>query len=341
MANSILSNNPTQLLTKAKVNVSDFVSTGTITINATTTAPTKGTVVEDSIGYSRSGGNAIVELKYRQSAGGTAGVGNYLFTLPSGLQFDSRVNFNTSTGTALANYEAYPIIEVQNGGTIGSGFVMPYDSTRFRVLLFSAQTGAGAASTAAYNWLGQNIFDLSVVNISIKGQFSVPIQGWSSEAEFLAPLVQPKTALVYETSTVNIPSLANSIQTRQLNEVSGDTDIVKLNGNQFTLGAGQYRLEYYGIGYQCGYSAVFIYDVTNSQYVSTEKYHVYLGPATDTQVSVSDYDFVSVDSDTVFELRQYTNLAVGTGLSNAGAFSSPGNPATVNKNAQVKITKLL
>jgi len=310
MANSILSNNPTQLLTKAKVNVTDWTS------YVPTTQGFVSPIINEAR-WRRVGDSMELKINLTTLANAAA---EAQVSLPNGLVIDS----NKVATTQAASFIIHDINNTNNYNTLITGG----DS----FINFSSGAAAFTPQNAATLFSANDVLDFTVL---------IPIQGWSSEAEFLAPLVQPKTAIVYETSTVSIPSLTNSIQTRELNNVSGDSDIVSLNGNQFTLSAGKYRLDYYGLGYQCGYSAVFIFDVTNNQYVSTEKFHVYLGPATDTQVAISDYDFIDISSDTVFELRQYTNLGVGSGLGNAGAFSSTNNPATTNRNSQVKITKLL
>ena len=71
-------------------NYSGAIQNG-ITIGATTTAPTKGTTAVDRIVHSRVENRLIAEYQYKQSSIGAAGSGDYLFTLPLGLQFDTSV----------------------------------------------------------------------------------------------------------------------------------------------------------------------------------------------------------------------------------------------------------
>lgn len=163
---------------------SEWSTPEAITIGATTTAPTKGASPDmDEISYIRQGTNALIKFNYRQSAAGTSGSGNYLYSLPDGLEFASNVGFNTSTGTFLGQNDSYPLVEIQNGSTIAIGFVVPYDSTRFRFAIPLAQDGSGTGSIAAYNFNDSATFDYSNTNLSIKGQFSVPIAGWSDTAQ--------------------------------------------------------------------------------------------------------------------------------------------------------------
>jgi hypothetical protein len=61
---------------------------GSITITATTTNPTKGTVVRDKVWWRRVGDSAEIRYEFEQSTLGTAGVGTYKLTLPAGLSVD-------------------------------------------------------------------------------------------------------------------------------------------------------------------------------------------------------------------------------------------------------------
>jgi hypothetical protein len=65
------------------------VTTFTMTIGATTTAPTKGTIVRDDARWSRRGRYMILTYSYAQSLAGNAGSGTYLFQLPSGISADT------------------------------------------------------------------------------------------------------------------------------------------------------------------------------------------------------------------------------------------------------------
>ena len=116
-------------------------STGvSITFGATTTAPTKGTPSIDYVKYRNIGGKEYeVEYNYLQTTAGTTGSGDYLFTLPGGLQFDLTVPGQIAyTGAAGYNGMKNRIASSQ-GDLIVSGFhsssiAIPYDSTRFRIM---------------------------------------------------------------------------------------------------------------------------------------------------------------------------------------------------------------
>jgi len=115
--------------------------------SATTTAPT-------ITGYGLPSEVAIWQLTSKQyqlamtfrttGVGNTAGSGDYLFTLPSGLQFDTRLGFQTiysgsvqSNDTTLGKY----VIPSGNGmisdgaGSVTTNFMpIVWDATRFRIL---------------------------------------------------------------------------------------------------------------------------------------------------------------------------------------------------------------
>ena len=116
-------------------------STGVaITIGAVTTAPTKGTPSIDYVKYRNIGGKEYeVEYNYLQTTAGSTGSGDYLFTLPGGLQFDFTVPGQVAY-TGAAGYGGMKNrIASSQGDLIVSGFhsssiVIPYDATRFRIM---------------------------------------------------------------------------------------------------------------------------------------------------------------------------------------------------------------
>jgi hypothetical protein len=116
-------------------------STGVpITFGAVTTAPTKGTIVIDYVKYRNIGGKEYeVEYNFLQSTAGTAGTGDYLFTLPANLQFDFTVPGQTAyTGVAgyngMKNRIASSMGDLLVSNFHSSSIAIPYDATRFRIM---------------------------------------------------------------------------------------------------------------------------------------------------------------------------------------------------------------
>ena len=113
-----------------------------ITIGATITAPTKGPTSIDYVKYRNIVGKEYeIEYNYLQTSGGTsAGNGDYLISLPSGLQFDFTYPGQTAY-TGAAGYDAIKNrIASSNGDMLLPGYhnsatVIPYNTTQFRIHL--------------------------------------------------------------------------------------------------------------------------------------------------------------------------------------------------------------
>lgn len=141
---------------------------------ATTSAPTKAaSPLIDSMRWRRSTNSAEIQWAYgNTSSVGTAGNGDYLFALPTGLQFDSGVTFYT---TIIGNGGISRAPEQWPGGYSGfngqtyAATIIPYDSTHFRVYLH--QTAGVVCSTINVN------YSATLINISLK--FFAPISGWA------------------------------------------------------------------------------------------------------------------------------------------------------------------
>jgi len=149
-----------------------YTNAGTITIGATTTAPTKGTVVTDRIMASRKGQNLIAEYQYQQSAAGGAGSGFYLFSLPSGLSFDPNiVTYNTGSDVApTTSFVGYGTVK-DNATGVNVCSAQAYNATQFRIWC-SNSNGTGS------NFISGAYFQLSNVSYSINIRLQAPIQGW-------------------------------------------------------------------------------------------------------------------------------------------------------------------
>lgn len=149
-----------------------MIDAGTVTINAQTTAPTKGTVVRDVVRYRDLGSKVYdVEYSFCQSTAGTAGAGWYLFVLPAGLQFNttkhptnqSAVGDAAAWGAAIPDCSAKCIHIASN---MHSAIVIPWDATRFRVL--------GTSGTVnSQNFAGSTWYSM---NLAIAYQFAFSFQ---------------------------------------------------------------------------------------------------------------------------------------------------------------------
>ena len=160
---------------------SGWTIAGTITQvgwGATTTAPT-------ITGYGLPSEVAIWQLTSKQyqlamtfrttGLNNTAGSGDYLFTLPSGLQFDTRLGFQTiysgdvqTSSTTLGKY----VIPSGNGmisdgaGSVTTNFMpIVWDATRFRILAHMPGT--------AIKCMGSNWFETTAsIGFTLTFQFT-------------------------------------------------------------------------------------------------------------------------------------------------------------------------
>jgi hypothetical protein len=123
-----------------RMDMEGWSTSSPITIGALTTAPTKGTPSIDYVRYRNIGGKEYeVEYNFLQTTAGTAGSGDYLFTLPGGLQFDFTAPGQTAN-TGAAGYNAIKNRIASSQGDLlvsnyhSSSISIPYDATRFRIM---------------------------------------------------------------------------------------------------------------------------------------------------------------------------------------------------------------
>lgn len=142
------------------------------TITGTTTNPTKGTTTVDRMRWRRVGGDAEIIIEYKQTAGGAAGSGDYLFAMPSGLLIDTTKRPVYSTiGTYDPTSSLGQVMYFDALAASGIGVVVPYSTTQVRFML-TLFTNVG-------NIVGSGFCALNGTNRTFLARFLVPIQGWS------------------------------------------------------------------------------------------------------------------------------------------------------------------
>lgn len=231
-------------------NYSGVIQNG-ITIGATTTAPTKGTTAVDRIVHSRVENRLIAEYQYQQSSGGSAGSGDYLFTLPFGLSFDSSiVGFytgaspnSTDISKAVVGY-ALP----SDGSTISyTSALVAYDATRFRVLAMWGGSNKG--------FIGNPYFNMSIAQ-GYSLRLNAPIANWKTNETETKTIPLSSSVIVTEPDSMVEVSVANgygstnTVIRRFLNvDKSIGNDILyqdspTLGGSFTVLTAGIYNITY-------------------------------------------------------------------------------------------------
>ena len=162
------------------------------------------------------------------------------------------------------------------------------------------------------------------------------IQEIPSETQFLAAVPVQKVAFlkdVKSSGTGGGTFTSGAWRDRTLNTVSGDSEIVSLSSNEFTLQVGKYIIEGWATGYAVYYHKAKLYDVTNTTdkiIGSSERAEV-----TDSTATKSNFeDVITLTEATTFKVQHQCQTT------NANGFG-PANTFSVDEvYAQVKITKL-
>jgi len=140
----------------------------TMNITATTSNPTKGTIVIDNAQWRRIGDSMQIYFQYAQSGGGAAGSGVYLFSLPTGYTIDTaKLTPSDRAERAMVG----PALIGNNDVTGGNpAIVQAYNSTNFAIVYQTAGTHTHVTSGNYLLSGGRNFAFLA----------TVPIAGWSS-----------------------------------------------------------------------------------------------------------------------------------------------------------------
>lgn len=152
-----------------------WVNSGTTIIHATTTNPTKGTIVQDNLWYRRVGDSAEIRIEFRQSAAGTSGTGNYLYGVPTGITIDTNklTVFTSTAGSApLSNYSAIGFGQALEGGNMCTLIATAYDISFVRLFGFDSLNQVDFVVAAGQFGMNQQMSYLIT--------FTVPVSGWSA-----------------------------------------------------------------------------------------------------------------------------------------------------------------
>ncbi len=151
----------------------NWTSAGTIQSvgwNATTTAPTIGTTTVNDYSYKQIGSKTWrCQLTFSagsNSIGANSGSGDYLFTLPNGLQFNTSIAgqaaYSADVGRSIWDWPGLwlssssgSITNLAQGGLL---YVVPYSSTQYRLIHVGIATiGAVIPYASGYYGVGSNI----------------------------------------------------------------------------------------------------------------------------------------------------------------------------------------
>lgn len=156
---------------------------GPLTIGATTTGPTKGTVGIDTAYWKRIGQDMLVNYTYTQTAGSAAGSGDYLFQIPnsSNVAIDTGIisAYSTVEGSG-SNFNLSNRVGDMTGfdsaqGNIEGGVVV-YDSDNVR--FFVGYSPHNVSRRLAV--IGSGVGSLATTTITYTANFRLPIDGWEN-----------------------------------------------------------------------------------------------------------------------------------------------------------------
>jgi hypothetical protein len=201
--------------------ITPWVSAGAMIVTATTTNPTKGTIVRDIVSTRQVGDSLEINIDYVQTlTGGAAGSGTYLITLPNSHAFDlGKIAANTTmTNDSFAN-DRNRIGEgtfQQAGGFIAKAGAYAYDSTRFYIKLENAMdAGSGGGFANSGDTWSSSITNLAFnANMGFKLRIVAPIANLSGSVSTYssscgAECVDTFSAKVSGTGAITDPNVSD------------------------------------------------------------------------------------------------------------------------------------
>lgn len=313
------------VITPVKSNLSNSDNVSEISLDATTTAPTKGTIVTDEFRYRRVGDRMEFFITFEQSAGGSGGSGQYLIDLPDSLVID-------------ATKEKVPASVIEAENELGTGRISdntngyssftlpvkicPYNTTQLAVFINNDAAGNLRVSEAPW---GSSKFNLGggQVTLSIRG--SVAIEGWSSDVTFLAAVPTSKTVYVKDIKATTVSGggfTAGAWQPRTLNTIIGDTGFASLASDIITLQPGKYKLTAKAVGNQVDNHQIKLVRDPSGSPIDVVFGTNAKASSSDLVQNMSELDTtVTVTSATEFALQHYCETTNGTdGFGEANSF---------------------
>lgn len=143
-----------------------------LTIGATTTPPTKGTVAEDVATWARHGDKMLWSYRLRMTSAGTNGSGNYLFPLPTGYNVDL---VRHPVGSAVGVCKLSSVTDEVSQYT-ALGLVVVHSGTQLKFLCTNP-----IATQQKLDDVGSGGFGLGLsATMSYAAQAEFTVSGWSS-----------------------------------------------------------------------------------------------------------------------------------------------------------------
>jgi hypothetical protein len=147
--------------------ITEWVDAGPITITATTTSPTKATTKEqDNVRWRQVGDSYEVEYRYNAASatGAANGSGDYVFSLPNGVEITDDISNQTSVANLYLNPQALGTMEVVGvvgGSGSAAGLIktaVKYSSNSFRIRGENEFNTSATVSSGNYALNQANLF---------------------------------------------------------------------------------------------------------------------------------------------------------------------------------------
>jgi len=186
-----ISSTKLNIATEAPVTIDeeDYAAIGnwtpfTMTIGATVTAPTKGTIVNDKAQWRRVGECSEISYSYKQSTVGTAGSGLYLFPLPPGQQID----LTKHPVDSCVGYGVWSSVADEVSTSTQPMYVYVRDANN---LYLKYGSNSGGYVTPTLGVVASSTISLAYsANLSFRFNCSVAISGWTSNINLISDFTE-------------------------------------------------------------------------------------------------------------------------------------------------------
>lgn len=204
-----------------------------------------------------------VNFYWRQVGGSVEVYGTLTAGTPTAVELQIGLPPDPATGSAMTvNSNVFSAIS-----KVGAFSRNVVAGNSFDLLATANDAFLNGASEANGMLAVQNANAIIGTGENVVFQAFVPVNELDAKANFLAAVPVAKVAVLTNTvssGTSVAGAAAGSYATRTLNTISGDTTIVSLSSNQFTLGAGKYKIDFVGTVFRVNSNKSKIRNITDS-----------------------------------------------------------------------------
>ena len=236
------------VITPAKSNMTDWTS-------YTPTFIGFGTPTNVEFWHKRVGDSVLLRGRFTS---GTSTATTATATLPAGLTIDTN-----KIDTANASNNGYYFRSATASASGGAIILQDSDLTH---ITFGSVSTFDSSSLNPLSQANGNSVAVSGESITLVTA-AIPIEGWDSDATFLAAIPTQLTAYIKDLKADDTDGgtfTSSAWQTRDLNAVEGDTEFISLSSSQFTLSSGKYLIEGSAPAYKTDQHQTRIRNITDS-----------------------------------------------------------------------------